>query len=362
MSSAPSGWQNPKTNWNSADVPLPTDFNRIEGNIQAIELGSRTVDQSLAPSGNVGNLRQILSWFANRIKAILGTTNWYDAPPYTLAGATPSATANRLVARDANGRAKFAQGANAGDAVVYPVPVTSLKQGQGSVNIYIDYYKSIEKYHFSPNSWTVHRYAFAAPLVVDGRVWRLDSTDNASIAGLNMRRRTEGTQIVTWDYLTASGHPRVWAEVDDQGEIYAMWEAEDPADPEFPDELPFKPSDGRRVIPVEPPDQAVLSAVSERLQRAAMPRSYAGSIYAADPPPRAVWAMFAHQLAERALEEPSDIRDVLSLSDRDRRYWYLQLWLRQASRILHDHRFHTLIPLYQEMCRVNLKTGKLELR
>src|SRR5690606_30578243 len=160
----------------------------------------------------------------------------------------------------------------------------------------------------------------------------------------------------------ASGQPRVWAEVDDAGNIYAMWEAEDPADPEFPDEPPFEPSDGRLVIPVEPPDQAVLTAVSERLQRAAMPRSYAGSIYAADPPPRAVRAMFARQLQERGLEEPPDIREALSIADRDRRYWYLQLYMRQASRLLHDHRASTLIPLYREMCRVNLKTGGLELR
>src|SRR5690606_16263610 len=44
---------------------------------------------------------------------------------------------------------------------------------------------------------------------------------------------------VTWDYLTASGQPRVWAELDDLGEIVSIWEAEDPADPEWPDEPPF---------------------------------------------------------------------------------------------------------------------------
>lgn len=119
MSSAPSGWQNPKTNWASADVPLPTDFNRIESDLQAVELGSRTVDQSLAPSGNSGTLRQFLSWFANRIRAITGATNWYNAPATTLAatkshmdatsgihGATSSATANRIIIRDSAGRAK----------------------------------------------------------------------------------------------------------------------------------------------------------------------------------------------------------------------------------------------------------------
>jgi len=121
MSTAPNGWQNPKTNWASADVPLPTDFNRIESNLQAIETGQRTLDPSQAPTGNTGSLRQLLDWFANRIRAITGAANWYDAPATTLAaakshidatsgihGATSSATANRLIIRDSAGRAKVA--------------------------------------------------------------------------------------------------------------------------------------------------------------------------------------------------------------------------------------------------------------
>ncbi|MBE3590015.1 MAG: hypothetical protein IMW98_04210 [Firmicutes bacterium] len=87
MGSAPSGFQTPKTTWQSADVVDPGSFNRIEGNINAIETGSRTVDPAQAPTGNSGTLRQILDWLANRIKAILGTTNWYDNPPISLAGA-----------------------------------------------------------------------------------------------------------------------------------------------------------------------------------------------------------------------------------------------------------------------------------
>ena len=87
MSTAPQGWQNPRTNWQAADIVHPSDFNRIEGNAQAIESGSRTLDPSQVPSGNSGTLRQILSWFANRLKAITGATNWYDSPIITLAGA-----------------------------------------------------------------------------------------------------------------------------------------------------------------------------------------------------------------------------------------------------------------------------------
>jgi hypothetical protein len=85
VSTTPQGWQNPKTNWQAADIVHPSDFNRIEGNIQSIESGSRTLDPSQVPSGNTGSLRQILSWFANRIRAITGMANWYDAPPTTLA-------------------------------------------------------------------------------------------------------------------------------------------------------------------------------------------------------------------------------------------------------------------------------------
>src|SRR5690606_9402015 len=129
MSTAPQGWQNPKTNWQAADIVHPSDLNRIEGNIQAIERGSRTLIPSQVPTGNSGSLQQILSWFANRIRAITGATNWYDAPATTLAaakshidatsgihGATSSATANRLVIRDSAGRAQFATPSAAADA------------------------------------------------------------------------------------------------------------------------------------------------------------------------------------------------------------------------------------------------------
>ncbi|WP_461369129.1 hypothetical protein [Candidatus Darwinibacter acetoxidans] len=167
---------------------------------------------------------------------------------------------------------------------------------------------------------------------------------------------------VTWDYLTASGHPRVWAALDDLGEIVSIWEAEDPADPEFPDEPPFEPEEGLVLVQVEAPDEKLLGAVAERLERAPMPQGFTRSIYAADPPPRAVRAMFARQLQERGLEEPPDIREALSIADRDRRYWYLQLYMRQASRLLHDHRASTLVPLYREMCRVDRRTGRLVLR
>src|SRR5690606_972688 len=128
MSTAPQGWQNPKTNWQAADIVHPSDLNRIEGHIQAIESGSPTLTPSQVPPGNSGSLQQIVSGLANRISAITGATNWYDAPATTLAaakshidatsgihGATSSATANRLIIRDGSGRAQVAAPLSASD-------------------------------------------------------------------------------------------------------------------------------------------------------------------------------------------------------------------------------------------------------
>lgn len=87
MSTEPSGWQSPKTNWTPDDNIGASDLNRWEGNSLAIETGERTLDPAQVPSSNTGYLRQILDWFANRIKAITGATNWYSAPATTLAAA-----------------------------------------------------------------------------------------------------------------------------------------------------------------------------------------------------------------------------------------------------------------------------------
>ncbi|MEW8957776.1 MAG: hypothetical protein AB2448_01495 [Moorella sp. (in: firmicutes)] len=45
-----------------------------------------TADPTQVPTGNgPGKLVQWVGWLANRIKAITGKTNWYDAPDITLA-------------------------------------------------------------------------------------------------------------------------------------------------------------------------------------------------------------------------------------------------------------------------------------
>lgn len=54
------------------------------GSVTDALIGSRTADQASTPGGSVGTLTQLVSWLTNRIKAITGATNWYDAPATTL--------------------------------------------------------------------------------------------------------------------------------------------------------------------------------------------------------------------------------------------------------------------------------------
>ncbi len=78
------------TNYNLTK-PTPSDEYDIavhNANMDAIDLAlTPTADPSQIPAGLTGKLPQWMSWITNRIKAITGKTNWYDAPDLTLAAA-----------------------------------------------------------------------------------------------------------------------------------------------------------------------------------------------------------------------------------------------------------------------------------
>lgn len=490
MSTAPNGYQTPKTNWASADVPTPSDFNRVEGNIQAIESGSRTIDPAQAPSGNVGTLRQLLDWFANRIKAILGTTNWYDAPPTTLQAAkthfdalaphagheTPAGAQQKVdaaisdhisgdphpqYALDSDVAAKVAKagdtmtgvlklpngtaaapalafssepdvgiycagtdilafaaggaerfridtggpkvgsnavwhagndgagsglnadlldGYHASSFAIAPIPVTSLKKAQGSSSAV---YFGVHQYTFASPAYAAHSsYAMSVlPGAVNKaagtvRYWAQaykygeynwdSSYDRAVYSSSNV------ASTVTWDYLTASGHPRIWAIVDDADNIISMWEAEDPADEEFPDECPIGLTDeksssiipvGGAVVPLQFPTEQQLVALKDILVKTPMPQFASRGIWVHHKTPEGiVQAIFDKEMGSRGLEPIPDVREALFVQDIDKRNWRIQLWLRGVSRVKKGHRAFTLIPLFETTFRVDKRTGTLEFK
>ena len=78
-------WENPKTNWGQPGQTVPgvDDFNRIEGNILELQ-----------------NTKETSAGAQSKVDAHAALTSAH--------GATSAATANRIMMRDANGRAKVA--------------------------------------------------------------------------------------------------------------------------------------------------------------------------------------------------------------------------------------------------------------
>ncbi|AFM40344.1 hypothetical protein Desaci_1318 [Desulfosporosinus acidiphilus SJ4] len=48
-------------------------------------IGNRTGDPTLASPSSTGTMTQLFGWLMGRVKAISGTTNWYDPPDINLA-------------------------------------------------------------------------------------------------------------------------------------------------------------------------------------------------------------------------------------------------------------------------------------
>lgn len=90
-------------------------------------IGGRTVADSSAPTGDSGTITTLLGWLGNMIKSITGKSSWRTAPATTLEaakshmdavsahGATSTATASRIMMRDASGRAQVAAPYDAAD-------------------------------------------------------------------------------------------------------------------------------------------------------------------------------------------------------------------------------------------------------
>jgi hypothetical protein len=234
------------------------------------------------------------------------------------------------------------------------VPVTALKKAQGSRS--------------GAGAFGVHQYAFASPISTGSGG---GSTElGITVIGQRVSNNrnwwlNDSANTITWDYLTASGEPRIWAAVDPNGNIIEMWEGEDPVDREFPDEAPIEtPLDsGLTIARLELPDETLVTKLMDFLPNTPLPSWHPASRYREiNPTPTLVQEMLATQMKERGLEVPPDIREVYSaIDDYEKRYWRVQLWLRSFSRVSDNHRNNTLIPVYKRMLRVT-SNGKLELK
>ncbi|MFD0712857.1 pyocin knob domain-containing protein [Paenibacillus sp. GCM10027626] len=113
-----------KTDWKHNDTVTEKDMNRIEQGVLDAnadnsatddKIGTRTINDSAAPTANTSKLTGLLGWLGHMIKAITGEASWRTLPGMTIKGikamldaATAAATPNTMIKRDASGRAKVA--------------------------------------------------------------------------------------------------------------------------------------------------------------------------------------------------------------------------------------------------------------
>ena len=161
--------------------------------------------------------------------------------------------------------------------------------------------------------WDVHTYALASPIICDNL-----STANTVIVvpqsskvTANAQRRwgffaatpATGSQYFGncscgWHYLTNSGDPSFWVQADDNGNLLAVWEAEDPIDPFVPD-LP--PMEG--AIKVKIPTISYIDPLLDKvLQDAAKPSWLDYSVFKEIKTPQELFnKLLGIKLEERAL-------------------------------------------------------------
>ncbi|MEO3948029.1 phage tail protein [Gorillibacterium sp. CAU 1737] len=108
--------------------PKITSSGLAAGAVTDAIIGNRTVSDATAPTGDTGTPTMLFGWLANMVKAITGKSSWRTAPAISLEatrshvdatagvhGAVSSAIENRIIQRDANGRAQVAAPSAAGD-------------------------------------------------------------------------------------------------------------------------------------------------------------------------------------------------------------------------------------------------------
>lgn len=93
-----------------------------------LNLDAMTIDPTLAPTGNTGRIRNLLSGLANMIKKITGKVNWWDAPRISLEKA-----ANREGDTMTGGHVFVADGPAANNSLV--VQASSVVARQGGLHI-----------------------------------------------------------------------------------------------------------------------------------------------------------------------------------------------------------------------------------
>jgi hypothetical protein len=168
-----------------------------------------------------------------------------------------------------------------------------------------------------------------------------------------------------WRYLTNSGNPKVWALITEKGEINTLWEAEDPANDEFPDDPPIKEREGLTRVQLKMPSHRQIKRLIQQSQNSERPEWQHRSIYKDCRDNHELLCEMVRQLLqERSLDDFDNLEDLIStqqVPEQEKRDWRKQLITRSASRILFNTPNHDFGSLLQTYFKVGQK-GNLSLK
>jgi hypothetical protein len=161
-------WQTPKTSWKAGDIPLASDFNRIEGNVG--ELDTKKANQADLASHTDASAPHSGHATTSALSGHTGAT--------TAHAATSAATASRIMMRDAYGRAKVAA-PSAADDIARLDSITKTQAGLG--NVTNDKQATKAEFDAKMHATTGHKHTGVAgqgPLLgVDSQVWMQPGND-----------------------------------------------------------------------------------------------------------------------------------------------------------------------------------------
>ena len=168
-----------------------------------------------------------------------------------------------------------------------------------------------------------------------------------------------------WRYLTNSGNPKVWALVNEKGEIHTIWEAEDPVNDEFPDDPPIDEREGLTLKHLKMPTNEQIKRLIQQVQNSDCPGWQHRSIYKDCRDNHELLCEMVRQLLqERSLDDFDDLEELLSkqqVPEQEKRDWRKQLISRSASRILFNSSLDDFGSLLEKYFKVGQK-GTLSLK
>lgn len=248
------------------------------------------------------------------------------------------------------------------------IPKHQLHKGQGSFQQWIkdsDYDYSTDAFGMQHDAFNLYLARGEVPFYLESAVYDQNNYKNKWRLNFQDYEFYKSHIGAKWRYLTNSGNPKVWALVNEKGEINTIWEAEDPVNDEFPDDPPIDEKEGLTLKQLKLPTNEQIKRLIQQVQNSECPEWQHRSTYKGCRDNHELLCEMVRQLLQdRSLDDFDDLEELLSkqqVPEQEKRDWRKQLISRSASRILFNSPLDDFASLLEKYFRVGQK-GTLTLK